>query len=253
MNVSLIGSGNVATVLGRKISDAGHQIRQVFSPNEKHAGELAGILNCGYTSSWNNINLDADIYIVAIADHSLNQITKNISLHPKLVVHTAGSVSKEVLSGVSANYGVLYPLQSLRKEIKEFPLINILIDGNTEDNLTLIYDFAKTFGDSVEIAGDEARLKLHIAAVIVSNFSNHLYTLAENYCRIEKVNFNLLLPLIEETATRLRYGSPRQMQTGPAFRDDQETIQKHLEMLASHHELKKVFETLTQSIQQFYK
>jgi len=253
MKVSLIGSGNVATVLGRKIIAAGHQVLQVFSPNEKHAATLAALLHSGFTSSWNNIERHADLYIVAIADHSLQQIAKNISLHNKLVVHTAGSVSKDVLNKVSVNYGVLYPLQSLRKEIQELPRLNLMVDANTEDNLTLIHDFAKTFGDGVETADDATRLKLHVAAVIVSNFSNHLFSLAENYCAAEKLNFNLLLPLLEETANRLRYGSPTQMQTGPAFRNDLETIQKHLEALSNHPALKQVFVTLTESIREFYK
>jgi predicted short-subunit dehydrogenase-like oxidoreductase (DUF2520 family) len=253
MKVVLIGSGNVATVLGRKIYGADHEIMQVFSPNEKHAIELAGILKCAYTSSWKNIDRHADIYIVAIADHSLQQIAEHLSLEHKLVVHTAGSVSKDILQKVSTNYGVLYPLQSLRKEIKEFPKINLLVDGNTEDNLTLVYDFAKTFGDNVEKAGDEERLKLHVAAVIVSNFANHLYALAESYCIAEKINFNLLLPLIGETANRLQYGSPGQMQTGPAVRNDIETIQKHIGILSNHPAIKQVFETLTNSIQDFYR
>jgi len=253
MKIVLIGSGNVATVLGRKMQDAEHEIVQVFSPNEKHAAELAGRLSCTHTSTWKSIQRDADLYIVAIPDHSLQQIAQHISLQNKLVVHTAGSVSIEVLQKVSTNYGVLYPLQSLRKEIKEFPIINLLVDGNTGDNQTLIYDFAKTFGESVEIAGDEERLKLHVAAVIVSNFSNHLYALAESYCIAEKINFNLLLPLISETANRLQYGSPGQMQTGPAIRNDIETIQKHIGILNNHPAIKQVFETLTQSIQDFYR
>ncbi|MBS1597610.1 MAG: DUF2520 domain-containing protein [Bacteroidetes bacterium] len=252
MKISLIGSGNVATVLGRKMQEAGHQILQVFSPNEKHASKLAGLFNCGYASSWKNIESNADIYMIAIADDALQQIDKNLSLHHKLVVHTAGSVSKSVLKNVSTNYGVIYPLQSLRKEIQELPKINFLVDGNTEDDLTLIEDFVKTFGDKVEKANDDERLKLHVAAVIVSNFSNHLYALAEKYCIDEKVDFNLLLPLIAETATRLQYGSAAKMQTGPAVRNDTETIQKHLEALHEYPSLQKLFDAITKSIRDYY-
>jgi len=253
MKIVLIGSGNVATILGRKIAGAGHDITQVFSRHNKHAAALAAILNCDHTSEWKGIRLDADIYIAAIADTAVQKLSDQISLKQKLVVHTAGSVSIDVLKNVSTNYGIIYPLQSLRKEINDFPKINLLVDANTPDNLTLLTDFAKTFGDHVEQADDNARLKLHIAAVIVSNFSNHLYTLAESYCQAEKINFNLLLPLISETANRLQYGSPQTMQTGPAIRHDMNTIQKHLDLLRDNAALRNIFEILTKSIQDFYK
>lgn len=253
MKIVLIGSGNVATVLGRKMSAVGHAILQVFSPNILHARELGNILHCTYTSSWKEIDRTGDIYIAAIADHSLAGIANHLSLQNRLVVHTAGSVRKDVLKEISTNYGVLYPLQSLRKEIEDFPEINLLVDGNTPDDLTLIYDFASTFGDHVEIASDEKRLKLHVAAVLVSNFSNHLYALAENYCAGEEIEFKLLLPLIQETANRLQFGSAEKMQTGPAVRNDMQTIQKHLDILEKHPELKNIFEIFTRSIQDFYR
>ena len=248
MIVSLIGSGNVATVLGKKIKAAGHHILQVFSQDEMHASELAGILGCDHSSIWADIDHGADIYIIAITDKALMELQDKFFLHQKLAVHTAGSVSKEVLHAISKNYGVIYPLQSLHKEINEFPTINLLVDANTEDNLTLIDDFAKTFADRVTHADDITRLKLHVAAVFVNNFSNHLYALAENYCAQENLNFQLLLPLIKETANRAQYGSPVKMQTGPAIRDDLPTIQKHIELLEKHPALKQVYEMLTASI-----
>ncbi|HTS44402.1 MAG TPA: Rossmann-like and DUF2520 domain-containing protein [Puia sp.] len=252
MKIILIGSGNVATVLGRKIKTADHQIVQVFSPHGENASALAGILNCGYASSWEGIDRMADLYIAAISDEALLQIEKYISLGHQLIVHTAGSVSKEVLWGVSRNYGVLYPLQSLRKDNPESPRLTLLVDGNTGDNITLINDFASSFADRVEITNDEDRMKLHLAAVIVNNFSNHLYSLAEKYCIEEKLDFQLLLPLIEETANRLRYASPAQMQTGPAIRDDIDTIRRHEELLSNQPALQLLFKELTRSIREFH-
>src|SRR5215472_13708463 len=128
MNVTLIGSGNVATVLGRKMTDAGHQVRQVFSPNNQHALELARILNSEPVSDWKKIDMDADLYIVAINDLYLLQIGNHLSLTKKTVVHTAGSTPMEILKPVSKNYGILYPLQSLRKELKSLPEITMLVD-----------------------------------------------------------------------------------------------------------------------------
>jgi predicted short-subunit dehydrogenase-like oxidoreductase (DUF2520 family) len=250
MKIVIIGSGNVATVLGRKLLEAEHTILQVMSRQEEHAAILADALNCGYTSTWNTVSTEADIYLIAISDNSLMELPGNLVAGNKLVVHTAGSVSKEVLKDISKNHGVVYPLQSLRKEIKEAPEIPLLVDGNTEDGLALIYDFAKTISGNVQVADDAHRLKLHVAAVMVSNFTNHLYALAEYYCKMEQLDFRLLLPLIEETAHRIRYFSPNEVQTGPASRNDRATISVHLQQLDDYPALKHIYESLTKSIEQ---
>src|SRR4029078_2318661 len=104
--------------------------------------------------------------------------------------------------------------------------------------------------EKVATAGDDARMKLHVAAVIVSNFTNHLYMLAEEYCRKEGLDFRQLLPLIEETALRVKTIPPKQAQTGPAIRHDKETLHKHLELLKDHPNLKNIYVLLTESIQQ---
>jgi predicted short-subunit dehydrogenase-like oxidoreductase (DUF2520 family) len=248
MKIVLIGSGNVATVLGRKISKAGHEIIQIVSRNEEHAALLAAALDADYTSSFSSVNHSADLYIIAISDNSLLEIDRDLFLEKKLVVHTAGSVPKDILKNVSKNYGVLYPLQSLRKENDDVFKIPLLIDGNTKDDTTLIYDFAKTISDNVRIVGDESRMKLHVAATIVNNFSNHLYSLTEDYCKKENIDFRLLLPLINETTSRLQYFSPAEMQTGPAARNDSGIIEKHLEMLEKFSALKQLYRSFTESI-----
>jgi len=248
MKIGIIGSGNVATVMGRKVSKAGHKIIQVISRNEGHAQLLAKELNCGYASSFDDLNRDGDLYMVAISDSSLLELDKHLSLEKKMIVHTAGSVSKNVLGKISKNYGVLYPLQSLRKENENIPEIPLLVDANTAENLTLIYDFAKTISNDVRHSNDEERLKLHVGAIIVNNFTNHLYALTENYCKKENVDFKLLLPLINETASRLHFFSPTELQTGPAARNDKLTIEKHLALLKDHPALKRIYELMTESI-----
>jgi predicted short-subunit dehydrogenase-like oxidoreductase (DUF2520 family) len=250
MKVSILGSGNVATILGRKILLAGHTITEVISQNEEHARILAKELNCRYGSGWESVGRDADLYILALPDDVLNSIGKDLGHPKKIVVHTAGSVSKDVLQESAKNFGVLYPLQSLRKELKELPEIPFLVDANTEDGLTILYDFAKTLSMNVQVAGDEKRLKLHLASVIVNNFVNHLYSLAEHYCKSENLDFSWLFPLIEETAGRLRNFSPAAVQTGPAIRKDFLTLEKHLALLEGYPEIKKVYELLTREIQQ---
>lgn len=248
MKVVLIGSGNVAAVLGRKMRIEGHEIKQVISRDKEHAGLLASELKCVYASTLEAIDPDSDMYVIAVSDSSLLEIAGKLFFDRKLVVHTAGSVSKEVLKNVSRNYGVLYPLQSLRKEIKRIPEIPLLVDANSAGNLTVIYDFAKTISGNVRKAGDEERSRLHVGAIIVNNFANHLYALTENYCKHEHIDFHLLLPLINETVSRLGEFSPNEVQTGPAARNDFETIQKHLELLAGYPDLKKIYTLMSESI-----
>jgi predicted short-subunit dehydrogenase-like oxidoreductase (DUF2520 family) len=198
MKIVIIGSGNVATVLARKIAFAGHELVEVNSRQEEHAKRLAGEMGCGYSSGWDSISREGEFYLIAISDHLLSGIEDKISLQKKLVVHTAGSVTKEVLKNVSSRYGILYPLQTLRKEIKELPEIPFLVDGSNPDDLRLILDFAKSISTQVQLMDDDHRSRIHLASVLVNNFSNHLYALAEQYCIRENLDFkknNQISPL----------------------------------------------------------
>jgi predicted short-subunit dehydrogenase-like oxidoreductase (DUF2520 family) len=194
------------------------------------------------------LETSATLYLMAVSDHAIPGLAKELSLPGKLVAHTAGAVSKDVFKGISDHYGVLYPLQSLRKELPVMLEIPILVDGNNTATMATLVDFAKTFSGQVESARDDERLKLHLAAVVVNNFANQLYLLTENFCKKEQVNFNLLLPLIRETALRLQWLSPMNAQTGPAVRNDQETILKHIELLHHYPELLEVYQLLTRNI-----
>ncbi|HEX7904597.1 MAG TPA: F420-dependent NADP oxidoreductase [Chitinophagaceae bacterium] len=251
MDIVIIGSGNVAAVLGRKFKSAGHTIVQVYSRNAKEATALAYEWDTESTNYKSLINKTADVYIIAVSDDAIEEVTDNLKLPGKVVAHTAASVAAAILKNVSDHYGVFYPLQSLRKETKSLPEIPIYVDGHDEKATMLLKTLAHSIADEkVILAGDNDRLKLHVAAVIVSNFTNHLYTLAENYCRKEGLDFKQLLPLIEETALRIKDITPQQAQTGPAIRHDKETIEKHLSLLKEHPHLKSIYLLMTESIQQ---
>jgi predicted short-subunit dehydrogenase-like oxidoreductase (DUF2520 family) len=249
MRVVLIGTGNVATVLGRKISSVGHELVQVYGRTGARAKLLADQWKAAYTISMERIDNNADLYILAVADAALPAVAAGLQVKDKLVVHTAGSVSRDVLQGCSTRYGILYPLQSLRKEMQVLPEIPFLVDANTAEDQLLVSDFARSLSSRVSVANDEQRLQLHVAAVMVSNFTNHLYTLAERYCAAEQVNFSLLHPLILQVAERLQVMSPHEAQTGPAIRQDTPTINKHLELLKGHGEMRELYEWFTKSIQ----
>lgn len=248
MRVVIIGSGNVASVLGRLLHKNNHEVIQVVSRNAAHAKTLADELKCSFSDSESTVDRSADIYLFAVSDGALYELNKSFQLGNKLVLHTAGSVPKDVLKDISVNYGVLYPLQSLRKEMKYSDDIPFLVDGNSDETITFVEDFAKTLSGKVEKASDEERLKLHVAAVVVSNFTNHLYALAEEFCISEKIDFSLLAPLIKETAARVETHSPASVQTGPAQRNDVFTLDKHLRLLSNYPRLKYIYLKLTDSI-----
>jgi len=251
MDIVIIGSGNVAAVLGRKFKAAGHHILQIYSRNASAASQLAYEWDTESTNYKSLINPYADIYIVAVTDDAIDDISKDLLLPGKVVAHTAASVPKEVLKNVTSHYGVFYPLQSLRKEMTIVPDVPVFFDGSDETSRKKLEALARSISsENVTEAGDDARLKLHAAAVVVSNFTNHLYQLAEDYCNKEGLDFKQLLPLIEETALRLKTISPAAVQTGPAIRHDKETIQKHLGLLKDHPQLKNIYLLLTESIQQ---
>jgi predicted short-subunit dehydrogenase-like oxidoreductase (DUF2520 family) len=252
MDIVILGSGNVAAVLGRKFKAAGHTILQVVSRNAPAASKLAYEWDTESTNYPSIINRNADVYIVAVSDDAIDDVVENLQLPKKVIAHTAASVSKDVLKNVSDHYGVFYPLQSLNKENINLPDAPIFFDGSDELTKKKLESLANSISPQhVSQANDDARMKLHVAAVFVNNFTNHLYALAESYCKKEGIDFRDLLPLIEETVLRLKNISPSTSQTGPATRNDEETVQKHLALLEAHPQMKKVYGFLSESIQNF--
>jgi len=250
MNIVIIGTGNAATVLGKKLREAGHRIIQVFGRDAQAASKLAYQFDTESTNYWSVIRKDADIYLIAVADEAINDVVKHVQVPGKVVAHTAGSVKKDVLKNMSHHYGVFYPLQSLRKDTNDLPDIPIFIDASDEVAKQKLEQLAQSISkEQVVVANDNDRSKMHVAAVIVNNFTNHLYRLAEDYCKEEGIDFKQLIPLIEETAMRLKTISPAQAQTGPAIRHDGPTIQQHLALLEKYPQLKKIYEVMTESIQ----
>ncbi len=252
MKVVMIGSGNVATVLGGKMVAAGHDMLQVVARSPEPAARLAGEWGCGYTTRWEEIDPAADIYIAAISDRGLEGLGDVLSLPGRLVVHTAGAVALSALLPVSAHCGVLYPLQSLKAAVRPYPEIPLLVDAHRPEDLPVIETFAATLSRQVQRAGDSDRLKLHLGAVLVNNFTNFLYTLADDFCGKEGIDFSLLQPLIRETAGRISHFAPRDMQTGPAVRGDGTTSERHLKLLSNYKDIKELYSLFTIKIEEYY-
>jgi len=249
MKIVIIGTGNVAAILGRKFRKAGHQIIQILGRDSSEASKLAYEWD---TESANYISLihpGADVYLVAVSDQAIAQVVKDMHLPNKVVAHTAGSVDKSILETVSPHHGVFYPLQSLRKELADIPDTPIFTDGATSKARQVLHELAESVSSHPVKESDAGkRVKLHIAAIVVNNFTNYLYSLAKEFCDQEGIDFKTLQPLIEETAVRLRNTDPAKVQTGPAMRNDQATIESHLAILQDHPRLREIYAYLTSKI-----
>ena len=253
MRIVITGTGNVATVLGRKIIQSGHHIVQVVGRNAAHARALGALLQVPYNDNFYKVADDADIYIVAVSDTALAGIDNWLPVKIKgTAVHTAGAVSKSALKNVANSYGVLYPLQSLRSESHTIPEIPLLIDADSARTLQSIQAFAASLSGKVRCADDAERMKLHMGAVIANNFTNYLYTLTQDFCAKESLDFSLVLPLLRETVDRLEQYPARLLQTGPAVRNDRDTIAKHLTLLKTYPALSKLYNELSGSISNYY-
>ncbi len=248
MDIVLIGSGNTATVLGRKSLAAGHRILQVYSRSENHATRLAGSLNAKAVTSVSSIEKNADLLVIALQDEAVADFVQALGVTRSLLTHTAGALSIHEVRNDGDRYGVLYPLQSLRKEIEILPVLTLLVDGNSPSTRDQLTDFASGIAETVIQADDDTRLKYHLAATLVNNFTNHLFAVAESFCEKENISFAVLQPLMEETVLRLQHISPRAAQTGPAFRNDLRTLDKHRRLIKNDPAVSRLYEMFTKEI-----
>ncbi|WP_290790951.1 Rossmann-like and DUF2520 domain-containing protein [Flavihumibacter sp. UBA7668] len=257
MKIVLIGSGNVAQSLGKMLVQKGHTILQVMNRTAESARELAKELNAGHTTQHAEINPDADLYIVALADKAIPELMLKWRMEDKLVVHTAGTVPQTALMGITNRTGILYPLQSLRGTIPVSGVIPFLIQASLEEDLLVLQELVHSLGASCQVVNDHQRLRMHVNAVWVNNFPNLMYSIAFQLCKENKLSFELLLPLIKETFIRLEpeagasTGNPFLWQTGPAMREDQNTIRKHLDIMNPHPDWKDLYQQLTEEIISF--
>ena len=230
----MIGSGNLATQLSLALKDAGQEIVQIFSRTEAHAQVLAEQIGSPYTTSVDAILRDADIYILSVKDDALSTLAAAVchSRQQALFFHTAGSMPMDVFKGHALQYGVLYPMQTFSKKRRvNFREIPCFIEASSPSALATIRTLAEIISDHVVDCDSEKRKKMHLAAVLACNLTNHCYRLAERVLEAEQIDFRLFLPLIEETARKVRTLSPKDAQTGPMVRYDQNVMQMQMAML----------------------
>lgn len=253
--VVMIGAGNLATQLGLALARKNIAIRQVYSRKAESAKALAEKLNTAFTNDLGELATDADLYIVAVKDTAISEVLENLSLREdQLVVHTAGSIPMSVFEGFTPNYGVFYPLQTFSKEREvDFSTIPICLEASHPSILMKLQGLAGKLSGTVRQINSEERKTLHLAAVFTNNFVNHLYAIGADLLHTQKLDFELLKPLIRETASKVEEIQPIVAQTGPARRDDQNVIQAHLKMLDNQPDYRKIYSFVSESIFRLHK
>ena len=190
--------------------------------------------------------VEADIYFIVVADKAIAEVTAQLKFKDKLVVHTSGSVALSDLDSHTRK-GVFYLLQSFSKEVAvDFSTIPICIEASNEADLKLLKKLALSLSDKCYAFDSNQRKNLHMAAVFVNNFVNHLYAIGNTICGDNNIPFDVLLPLIEETAKKVAKLHPLDAQTGPAKRNDTATIEKHLALLSKNQQ--EIYTLLSKSI-----
>jgi predicted short-subunit dehydrogenase-like oxidoreductase (DUF2520 family) len=245
IRVSIIGSGNVAQhliVAFSKTTDI--ELVQVFARN---SAAVAHLINPDKIYSNFNDIIAADLFIVAVTDDAISEVSAAIPFSNELVVHTSGSVSIEAIDNKNRP-GVFYPLQTFSKSKEvDFKTIPICIETKNEKDFQILEKVAKSISNTVYKINSEQRKALHIAAVFVCNFVNHLYQIGNDICIENDLPFDILKPLIHETANKILTLSPNQAQTGPAKRKDTQTMNAHLSFLSDENQ-KEIYKMLTKSI-----
>ena len=253
LNFCFIGAGNLATHLSKALQKKGFIISQIYSRTEQSAKELADILSVNFVTSVNYIDKDADIYFIALNDSAVDEVLSQINFNNKLIVHCSGSLHLSAIEKYSENIGVFYPLQTFSKKREvDFSQIPVFIEANSAKNEKLLCDIASQISSSVFAINSDKRKTLHISAVFACNFVNHFYTIASDILKSKNIQFDILKPLILETAKKVQEMEPEKAQTGPAIRFDENIMDSHLQELIEFGDYQELYRSVSKSIFEHY-
>ncbi len=246
----MIGAGNVAFHLAGALTAAGFKPLQIAGRSTAPTRELSGLLDSPYTTSLNEINPTADFYIIAVNDDAIPEVLERIPVTDRMIFHTSGSTGMGVFGKKFDRYGIFYPLQTFSKvRALDFHMIPVFIEGSDPGTTKDMRDIAEKISRHVYDTDAGQLLQIHLAAVFACNFTNHMFTIAEDILKAKSLPFDLLKPLIEETILKLSSGPPAGLQTGPAVRGDTGILQKHIKALESHPDYQKIYTFISQNIQ----
>jgi len=253
VKISVVGAGNVANHLAPKFYKEGHTIHQVCNRGITKARKLAKKVNASAISDIHKLDKKIDLVLIMVSDDAISivadQLAKRFRKSKVLIAHTSGSISSKALKSLT-QYGVFYPLQTF-VDIKEneWSSIPILITANNAGNKKQLKNLAESIGLNAIQKSDKQRKALHLSAVIMNNFINHLFCMNNEWLDKNKSDFSLLLPLINKTISNAENNNACNIQTGPAKRNDQAVIEDHLQSLKDFPELKEIYKVFSQSIQ----
>jgi len=248
IRVVIIGGGNLAFHLTKALQEAAHvDLVQVYNRSIEKIAYLTDQI--AITDNLEALK-DADLYIISVSDTAISTISKKLTRKNSLIVHTSGSVSIEVLH-LNKRSGIFYPLQTFSKARNvDFKSIPFCLEASNKDDLALLESLANALSDKVYFINSTQRKQIHVAAVFVNNFTNHLYQISNNICEVHGITPALLHPLLLETAKKALEIPAIEAQTGPARRGDIEIINKHLSILSDNN--KEIYKLLSKSIAQTY-
>lgn len=249
ISIVILGTGNVAKHLHEAFSATNQvKILQVVGRTKEKLSVFSK-----YTAVSLDFNAirEADVYLIAVSDDAIGEVSKKLTDKKGLVAHTSGSCALDALS-TNKRKGVFYPLQSFTKGKKvDFKEIPICLEATEKDDLLLLEQLAHLISEKVFNISSEQRKTIHLAAVFVNNFTNHLYQIGNEICAEKNIPFELLHPLIRETAHKISTLNPHEAQTGPARRGDLITINNHLRLLENKTH-KEIYSLLSNSIKKDY-
>ncbi|GAA4085225.1 Rossmann-like and DUF2520 domain-containing protein [Mucilaginibacter panaciglaebae] len=249
MRITIIGSGNVATHLAAAFKNAGHRIVQVYSRDAQHAALLAYHVKADPVCDLSQIDLETDLFVIAINDNAIGAVAEQLAQYGKLMVHTSGATHMYALQAFSEQVGVFYPLQTFSKTREiNFRNVPLCIEGADQDIVKQLTELAQTISNNVYPVDSDQRKILHLSATFACNFPNYLYYVAQQLLAQHGLDFNLIRPLILETAEKAQTSLPAAVQTGPVVRGDQLTMDNHRKLLENHPDLQQLYTLLSQGI-----
>jgi len=243
--ITIIGSGNVASWFAFRMKKAGYSILQVYSHNLKNAELLAATCGAVAIDNLDKLKYDSDLFLFSVKDDYYEKLLGRLKQELPLAVHTAGSISKDIFLGHAKRFGVLYPYQTISKNA-DFDKITVpvCIESDTPETLDILEKYAGKISSITYPIDEQQRFQLHLAAVFASNFTNALYGIGYDILAKHHIDWNIILPLLQNTLDKTETISPGESQTGPAFRNDTKTIQKQLDAIENE-DLKKIYGILT--------
>jgi len=248
--IVLIGAGNVANHLCIELIKSDLNLCQIYSRTEESAKNLGEKTGIAYTSNIDDIYKDCNIYIFCIKDGVLMDFLSKLNLNRNaILLHTSGSLPISIFENYSINYGSIYPLQTFSKQRElNFKNIPICVEGSNKKVEDIILNISKKLSSDVRIMNFSARKKLHLSAVFACNFVNSMYCMADELLKEDGISFDILYPLIQETAKKVTEMSPKDAQTGPAVRYDKNIMNAHKELLSDKPELRELYDTMSKLI-----